>query len=82
MSNVVNVFDPEVIVLGGSAVLAGEPFLGPARDQLFAMTKAQRRRPQRIDVTALEGDAGLLGAAALAFQALDDGWTTRPSGVS
>ena len=82
LSNVVNIFDPEVIVLGGSAVRAGEPFLGPARDQLFAMTKAQRRRPQRIDITALEGDAGLLGAAALAFHALDTGRTTPPTGTS
>ena len=82
LSNVVNIFDPEVIVLGGSAVRAGEPFLGPARDQLFEMTKAQRRRPQRIDVTSLAGDAGLLGAAALAFEALDTGRTTPPTGVS
>ena len=82
LSNVVNIFDPEVIVLGGSAVRAGEPFLGPARDQLFQMTRAQRRRPQRIDITALEGDAGLLGAAALAFEALDTGQTTPPTGTS
>ena len=82
LSNVVNIFDPEVIVLGGSAVRAGEPFLGPARDTLFEMTRAQRRRPQRIDITALEGDAGLLGAAALAFEALDTGRTAPPTGVS
>lgn len=82
LSNVVNLFDPEVIVLGGSAVLAGEPFLGPARDQLHKMTTAQRRRPMRVDVTALGGDAGLLGAAALAFDALDEGRTTPETGVS
>ena len=82
LSNVVNLFDPEVIVLGGSVVQAGEPFLGPARDRLFEMTSAQRRRPMRIDVTSLKGDAGLLGAAALAFQALDEGRTTPPSGRS
>lgn len=66
LSNVVNVFDPEVIVLGGSVVKAGEPFLGPARDRLAAMTTAQRRRPMRLDVSTLE-DAGIVGAAALAF---------------
>jgi glucokinase len=82
LSNVVNLFDPEVIVLGGSVVQAGEPFLGPARDQLFEMTSAQKRRPMRVDVTSLKGDAGLLGAAALAFQALDEGRTTPPSGRS
>ncbi|MDQ4145364.1 MAG: ROK family protein [Actinomycetota bacterium] len=82
LSNVVNLFDPEVIVLGGSVVRAGEPFLGPARDQLHKMNNAQRRRPMRIDVTSLEGDAGLMGAAALAFSALDEGRTTPHTGVS
>lgn len=71
LSNLVNVFDPEVIVLGGSVVRAGEPFLGPARDQLFEMNSAQRRRPMRLDITSLGGDAGLLGAAALAFDWLE-----------
>ena len=67
MSNVANVFDPEVIVLSGSVARAGEPYLGPARDQLVAMTAAQRRRPIRIDLSTLGKDAGLIGAAALAF---------------
>lgn len=67
MSNVVNVFDPQLIVLGGGAVDAGEPFLGVARDELARMTTAQRRRPVRVDLTALGNDAGILGAAALAM---------------
>ncbi|MBA3429980.1 MAG: ROK family protein [Actinobacteria bacterium] len=67
MSNVANLFDPEVIVLSGSVAKAGEPFLGPARDQLARMTAAQRRRPLRIDITKLGKDAGVIGAAALAF---------------
>jgi glucokinase len=67
MSNVANLFDPEVIVLSGSVAKAGEPFLGPARDQLARMTAAQRRRPLRIDLTRLGKDAGVIGAAALAF---------------
>jgi glucokinase len=67
LSNLVNVFDPEVIVLGGGVVAAGEAYLGPARDALAAMTNAQRRRPMRLDVTKLGSDAGTLGAAALAL---------------
>jgi glucokinase len=66
LSNVVNLFDPEVIVLGGSVVRAGEPYLGPARDQLVEMTAAQRRRPMRLDVTDMV-DQGIVGAAALAL---------------
>jgi glucokinase len=67
LSNVVNIFDPEVIVLGGAVVAAGEPFLGPARDQLANMMSVQRRRPMRLEVTILRSDAGIIGAAALAF---------------
>jgi glucokinase len=67
LSNIVNIFDPEIIVLGGSVIRAGEPYLGPARDTLAAMTNAQRRRPMRLDVATLGRDAGVIGAAALAF---------------
>jgi glucokinase len=66
LSNVVNLFDPEIVVLGGSVIRAGEPFLGPARDELARMTAAQRRRPLRLVVTSLGGDNGVIGAAALA----------------
>jgi glucokinase len=67
MSNVVNLFDPDAIVLSGSVVKAGEAYLGPARDMLVEMTALQRRRPMRIDAAMLEEDAGIVGAAALAF---------------
>lgn len=67
LSNIANIFDPEVIVLGGGVVRAGEPFLGPARDEIARMTQAQRRRPLRIVIAALGGDAGIIGAASLAL---------------
>ena len=51
----------------GSVVNAGEPYLGPARDQLARMMQSQRRRPMRLDVTSLGGDGGIVGAAALAW---------------
>lgn len=70
LSNAVNTFDPELIVLGGSVVNAGEPFLGAVRDQLASMTKAQRRRAMRLDVSSLGRDAGIVGAAALAWTEL------------
>lgn len=68
LSNIANLFDPDLIVLAGSVTRAGEPFLGPARDELARMSAAQRRRPVRLDLSGLEGDAGILGAAALAFE--------------
>ncbi|HEY7874311.1 MAG TPA: ROK family glucokinase [Actinomycetota bacterium] len=67
LSNVANLFDPEMIVLGGGVVAAGEPYLGAARDTLVRMTQAQRRRAMRLDVTSLGRDGGIIGAAALAY---------------
>ena len=72
LSNAINLFDPEVLVLAGSVIRAGEPYLGPARDQLFRMTSSQRRRPARLDVTVLGENAGIVGAAALGA-----GWGAR-----
>lgn len=67
LSNIANLFDPAMIVLGGGVITAGEPYMGAARDRLFAMTTAQRRRPMRLDVTTLGNTVGIVGAAALAF---------------
>jgi glucokinase len=67
LSNVVNIFDPEIIVLGGGVARAGEAVLGSSRDELARMTQAQRRRPMRLGITTLGADAGILGAAALAL---------------
>jgi len=67
LTNLVNVFDPEVIVLAGGLIRSGEPMLGAARDELNTRLTAQRRRPTRLDVTMLGKDIGILGAAALAL---------------
>lgn len=68
LSNVANLFDPEVIVLAGGVTRIGEPLLGPARDELARRNTAQRRRPMRLDVSTLGDDVGILGAAALALE--------------
>lgn len=67
LGNLVNIFDPEVIVLGGGVIQTGEPMLGAARDELNKRLAAQKRRPIRLDVTVLGKDIGILGAAALAL---------------
>lgn len=77
LSNVANIFDPEVIVLGGGVVAAGEAFLGPARDELAHMTEQQRRRPIRLAVSELKDDAGIIGAAALGRHEATSPITTR-----
>jgi glucokinase len=63
--NVVNIFDPAVIVLAGSVVEAGEPYLGPVREGFERALAAQRRQPVPVEVGHLGNDAGIAGAAAM-----------------
>jgi glucokinase len=60
-----NIFEPEVIVIGGGVIAAGDLLLDPARREL----KARALPPMReIPVRAAElgEDAGMIGAAAMA----------------
>ncbi len=60
-----NIFEPEVIVIGGGVIAAGELLLAPARREL----EARALRPMnRTPVVAAElgEDAGMIGAAAMA----------------
>jgi glucokinase len=71
----VNIFNPEVIVIGGGAAAAGELLLGPARDVLQARGSRPARDQVRVVPATLGPDAGFIGAGALAFIELfpDDG---------
>jgi glucokinase len=65
LANFANIFEPEVIVIGGGVIAAGDLLLDPARHEL----QARALRPMnRTPVVAAElgGDAGMIGAAALA----------------
>jgi glucokinase len=65
LTSFANIFEPEVFVIGGGAIAAGELLLEPARHEL-----EQRALPpmKRIPVVAAElgPDAGMIGAAAMA----------------
>ncbi|HKB52141.1 MAG TPA: ROK family protein [Solirubrobacterales bacterium] len=65
LASFANIFEPEVIVIGGGVIAAGELLLEPARREL----EARALRPMnRTPVVAAElgEDAGMIGAAAMA----------------
>ena len=69
LTNLVNLFNPEVIVLGGHLRLLLPLVSGDVLRQLhFALPAA--REQARVDVPALNGDSTLLGAAESAFERL------------
>jgi glucokinase len=69
----VNVFNPEVVVVGGGFAEAGELLLGPARAVVAERTLVPARDVVSIVEAELGPDAGLVGAALVAFDALDRG---------
>jgi len=63
----VNLFNPDLIVIGGGVATLGEALLGPARRALAEHSFPAPRATARLVPSALGDDTALLGAAALAF---------------
>lgn len=71
MAGLANILDPDVIVVGGGVVEAGDLLLGPARAAFTAALESPEHRPEvPVLAAALGNDAGAVGAAALALDEL------------
>jgi glucokinase len=68
--NITNTFDPEMIVVGGGVGALGELLLGPAREYLGKNAMAPGRDRVRVASATLGNQAGLVGAALAAWQAV------------
>jgi glucokinase len=62
-----NVFDPEVVVVGGGVIAAGELLLEPARAVVAERALPPRAHEVRVVAAAFGAEAGMVGAAALAL---------------
>lgn len=64
--NIVNIFQPEVLCIGGGVSKEGENLIGPIREALVKENYARFGKQQTKVVTAeLSNDAGVIGAAML-----------------
>jgi glucokinase len=73
IAGLVNVLDPEVVVVGGGAITAGDLLLEPARRAFVESVEAPEHRPPvPILAAALANDAGAVGAADLAWREVGD----------
>jgi glucokinase len=63
----INLFDPEMIVIGGGVSQAGEPLFDAVRRYVGKHALNPSGRRTRIVASALRQHAGLIGAAALLF---------------
>ena len=66
LAGFVNVFNPEVIAIGGGAARAGDLILDAARHEVRLRAMSPSRDLVKIKEATLGADSGVLGAAALA----------------
>src|SRR5690606_20860809 len=67
LADLVQILDPEVLVVGGGVAEAGELLLGPAREAYHQALAARGRLPvASVRVARLANNAGVVGAADLA----------------
>ena len=69
LAGFVNIFNPEVVAVGGGAMAAGELILGAARREVHLRARSPSRDLAEIKVATLGPGSGVLGAAALARDA-------------
>ncbi|MEU3017286.1 ROK family glucokinase [Nocardiopsis sp. NPDC007018] len=78
LANLAAAFDPELFVIGGGVSEVGELLLGPARSAFARGLTGRGYRPEaRVVAAALGNQAGLVGAADLAREALPRGRRRR-----
>jgi glucokinase len=68
IANIISLLNPEVIVLGGGLMQAHDLFLDKIRTSVLRWAQPVAARQVRIEPTRLGENAGLLGAARLAFE--------------
>jgi glucokinase len=74
IAGLVNILDPEVVVVGGGVAEEGELLLAPARHSFTDAIEAPEHRPEVPVLPAMLGaEAGAIGAAALALDEATNG---------
>ena len=68
IASFVNIFNPEMVVIGGGIVSAGELILGPARAEAAARALPASWGEVEVVAAKLGNDAGVIGAAALMLE--------------
>jgi glucokinase len=68
IANIVNALNPEVVVVGGGVIAAGELLLGPARRVVAERALPPSRDQVRIVPAHFGDEAGMVGAAIFALE--------------
>ncbi|GAB1516519.1 ROK family protein [Actinophytocola sp. KF-1] len=68
LTSIVNMLEPELVVLGGGVTRSGDALIDPARDAVRAAAMTPGGRSVRVERAALGDRVGVVGAAAVAMR--------------
>lgn len=71
LGNVINLYNPEELILGGGVSAAGEPLFKYTRDTLAHHSLPVAREACRVSMAQLGDEAGMVGAAVYAGEKVD-----------
>jgi glucokinase len=66
LANVVNIFNPDVIVVGGGVIANGERLLAPARREMLWRALSPAKEHVRVVAARFGAEASMIGAAVMA----------------
>src|SRR3954468_11674260 len=72
ITNLVNIFNPQMVLIGGGVIAAGELLLAPAREVMLERALAPGKDVARVEAARHGPEAGMIGAGLLARDVLAD----------
>lgn len=70
MANMINIFNPEAVIIGGTLAMAGESFLSPIKSSIRKYSLKLMSRDIDIMLSAMPLSSGMIGACMAARQRL------------
>ena len=70
VANILDVFNPELVVLGGGVTRSGDQLLAPVREASLRQAMAPARNAADIVLAGLDEELGVISAATVAFERL------------
>ena len=68
VGNVINIFQPDVLCIGGGISWEGDDFIIPLRKKLSRIALRSGNNDTRVELAKFRNDAGIIGAALLGIQ--------------
>ena len=71
ISNVINIFQPSVLCIGGGISAQGDALMLPLRDRVSRLSFGRNKIRTKLTVAKFKNDAGIIGASMLGLQEKD-----------